>query len=165
LVSRRYSSQIFRLINSRLAPALQLSGKSANGNSGKVCYYEHITLPRRQSEQFEKLDKHEPHRVPAAKIEPIVWQQVRRFIERSEFTNEMWMKAKSLHESIVEGDEGQRLEKRRATILRQVETLAERIAILSEEIDPAPLLAQLAKLQAGAELLLRGHSGLVKGKA
>lgn len=124
-----------------------MSGKSANGNSGKVCYYEHITIARRQSEQFEKLVKHDPHRIPAAKIEPLVWQEVRRFIERSEFANELWLKAKSLHESIVRGDDLHQLEKRRNVVRGQVEILAERIGTLPREVDPTPLLTQLSKLQ------------------
>jgi site-specific DNA recombinase len=52
----------------------RMSGKSAHGSHAKVGYYEHIKHNRLQASVYERLPHHNPHRVPAAKIEPIVWQ-------------------------------------------------------------------------------------------
>lgn len=48
----------------------RMSGKSAHARGRKMGYYEHIKHNRIQASQYERLPQHDPHRIPAAKIEP-----------------------------------------------------------------------------------------------
>lgn len=125
----------------------RMSGKSAHGQGGKVGYYEHIKHSRLQAEQYEKLPMHNPHRVPAAKIEPVVWAEAKKFILSEAYAKGLLTRARAMQESIDQTDEVQKTKKRISVTQGQIEVLAERIAGLPREIDPAPLLEQLSRLQ------------------
>ena len=124
-----------------------LSGKSAHGSHQKIGYYEHLKHNRAQASQYERLPMHEPHRIPAAKIEPVVWQEVKRFVQSDAFAKNLWERARAMQDSVNKTDEVLKLKKRALHTEKQIEVLAERIAGFSQEFDPRPLFEQLSKLQ------------------
>lgn len=125
----------------------RMSGKSAHGRGGKVGYYEHMKTARMQSGNPQKLQTHSPHRVPAAKLEPLVWQEVKQFVLSDVFANNLLEKAKYMQEAQDHTDELAKVKQRITLTEKQIEVLAERIGALPMEIDPKPLVDQLGKLQ------------------
>lgn len=126
----------------------RMSGKSAHGNKGqKVGYYEHLKISRMQSGNPVKMKTHNPHRVPAIKIEPIVWREVKKFVVSDVFAKDLLERARLMQKSINQGDELQKLRQRSRLTDGQIEILAERIAGLPKDFDLKPLLDQLTKLQ------------------
>ncbi len=125
----------------------RMSGKSAHGQAGKVGYYEHIKTARLQSGSTEKLKTHNPHRVPSIKLEPIVWQEVKKFILSDAFANDLLDRARLLQESNAQSDEPKKLRQKLKLTQSQIEVLAERIGSLPKEMDLKPLIDQLSKLQ------------------
>ncbi len=125
----------------------RMSGKSAHGSDRKVGYYEHLKHTRLQASVYERLPIHEPHRIPAVKIEPLVWQEVKRFIQSDAFAKDLWERARLRQETLNQVDEVSKLKKRIALTVNQIEVLAERIASIPKSVDPAPLLGQLERLQ------------------
>ena len=125
----------------------RMSGKSAHGSDRKVGYYEHLKHTRLQASQYERLPMHDPHRIPAARIEPVVWQEVKKFMLSDALAKDLWDRARAMQESVNQTDEVHKLKKRAAIAEGQIEALAERIAGLPKEADAKPLLAQLSKLQ------------------
>ncbi len=125
----------------------RMSGKSAHGSVRKVGYYEHIKSTRLQAAQHERIPKHDPHRVPAEKIEPVVWAAVKSFLLKDSFCISLLNKVQEIQSVTGEEDEGKKLEQKNKLLSYQIETLAERIGVLSKDIDPQPLLDQLRRLQ------------------
>jgi hypothetical protein len=62
-----------------------MPGKSATGNVGKVGYYEHSWATKRDATLSKKIFRCEPHRVPAKKLEPLVWGKLTSFLTKPEF--------------------------------------------------------------------------------
>ena len=125
----------------------RMSGKSAHGKAGKVGYYEHIKTARMQSGNPEKLQTHNPHRVPAIKLEPVVWQEVKNFVLSAAFARDLLERAKLMQEAKNHTDELSKLRQKVKLTENQIEVLAERIATLPKDLDLKPLLHQLIKLQ------------------
>lgn len=125
----------------------RMSGKSAHGKGGKVGYYEHIKTARLQSGNPEKIATHRPHRVPAAKLESLVWQQVKQFILSDAFASDLLDSAKLMQENNNHSDDISKLRQKVKLVENQIEVLAERISILPKELDLKPFLDQLSKLQ------------------
>lgn len=125
----------------------RMSGKSAHGKAGKVGYYEHTKTSRLQSGNPEKLKTHNPHRVPAIKLEPVVWQEVKNFVLSDSFASDLLERARLMQEAKNQLDELSKLRQKLRLTENQIEVLAERIAILPKELDLKPLMDQLVKLQ------------------
>jgi Recombinase zinc beta ribbon domain len=77
-----------------------MPGKSATGRNGKVGYYEHSWATKRDSTLSKKIFRCEPHRIPSRIIEPLVWQEVVKFVTKRDFIEAIHKKVKALHEEI-----------------------------------------------------------------
>lgn len=67
-----------------------MSGASATSGTGKrVGYYEHLATRKNEASLNHKLLKHKPRRIPASKIEPVVWEEVKKFILDEAFAKDL----------------------------------------------------------------------------
>ncbi|MGZ3806096.1 MAG: recombinase family protein, partial [Pseudobdellovibrionaceae bacterium] len=125
----------------------RMSGKSAHGRSMKVPYYEHAWATKNQASLSKKILKCEPHRILAAKIEPLVWQETKTFLLSPGTAKRLHEVALSLKQSSSEVQEADRLKRKVQAIALQIETLTERISRLPKGIDEKSFFDQLLKLQ------------------
>lgn len=131
----------------------RMCGKSAHGYNKKVGYYEHGKSAKLQASHFERLPKHEPNRVPSEKLEPRVWEEVKRFIVSDLFVKDLLTRAKAMQEALNQMAEVDKLRQQSLRMKNQIDVLAERIGLLPRQMDVKPLIDQLTKLQAEKEAL------------
>lgn len=142
----------------------QMVGKSAHGNVGKVGYYEHSWSTRKDSTLKEKRHKCDPQRVPAKKLEPVVWDHLRRFLMDDGFVSTLMEKVRALNAEDPLKLERERVRAKISALESQLEGLAERIAELPKGISAGPLYKQMDKIQSRrtdfeAKLLSLGVDG------
>ena len=125
----------------------RMSGKSAHGRTRKVPYYEHAWATKQQASLSKRLNKCEPHRLQADKIEPMVWQEVKRFLSVEETTRQMLAVAEQLRPKDERKTEEEKLRRKVQALDLQMEALAERIARLPKGVDERVFMNQMAKLQ------------------
>lgn len=131
----------------------RMSGKSAHGRSMKVPYYEHAWATKNQASLSKKVLKCEPHRILAAKIEPIVWQEAKSFLMSSETAKGLQEVAVSLQQTSSEAQEEDHLKRRIQALGLQIETLIERVSRLPKGVNEKPFFDQLVKLQQTKEVV------------
>lgn len=124
-----------------------MPGKSATGNSGKVGYYEHAWATKRDSTLTKKIFRCEPHRVPAKKLEPLVWQKLIALISKPEFMSDLLSRVRKHHEANPLRKEQERFKSKISGLTSQLDGLAERIAELPKEVSAAPLYKQMERLE------------------
>ncbi len=124
-----------------------MSGKSATGNGGKVGYYEHIWATKRDSTLSKKMFHCEPHRIPAKKLEPFVFEKIAEFMTDEVFAKRVFEKVRGHYQANPERKEIERLKSKSSGVNSQIEALSERLAELPREISPAPIYRQLERLQ------------------
>jgi site-specific DNA recombinase len=125
-----------------------MPGKSATGSTTKVAYYEHSWATKRDSCLSKKTFKCYPHRVQAKRLEPLVLKEFLKLIENESFILELREKVKKLHQENDGKKEYDRLKAKLCGLNSQIESLAERIAILPRTITPVPLFKQMEKIEA-----------------
>lgn len=124
-----------------------MPGKSATGNSGKVGYYEHSWATKRDATLSKKLFHCEPHRVPAKKLEPFVFEKIAELMTDEAFTRKVFSKVRSHFEANPERVEIERLRSKIMGVSSQIEALSERLSELPKEVSAAPIYRQLERLQ------------------
>lgn len=130
-----------------------MSGKSATGNGGKVGYYEHVWATKRDSALSKKIFKCEPHRVPAKKLEPLVWEEFSKMVTDTLFIQKMFEKVKALHSENPQRKDQDRLKAKVMGLQSQLEALAERLSELPKSVSATPIYKQMERL----ESLLKEH--------
>lgn len=130
----------------------RLAGKSAHGRNGKIAYYAHSYMEKMQGNVEERIKICDgKHRIQAARIEPLVWQDVKEFLTSEVLAKELLASAVALTPKDSGKDRLMRLEGALQKAEVQVEALAERIAALPRGLDPKALYTQLERLQAGRD--------------
>lgn len=135
----------------------RMSGKSAHGRTKKIPYYEHAWATKHQAALSKRINQCDPHRIQASKIEPMVWQEVKRFLSNEEVTQNLLAIAESMRPENTAKIDQEKVAKKVAAINDQMEALAERIARLPKGIDDRVFMDQMRKLQDAksvAEILL-----------
>ena len=111
-----------------------LIGRSANGNSGKVPYYDHGLLLRREQAVDEKSKRCTPCRIMSKKIEDRVWKEVLLWItdpaQRKTIFQSMEIRAT---ERTVQ-KEWQQKEKELLAVIEKISNLTHRISELPKEV-------------------------------
>ncbi len=125
----------------------RLSGKSANGNGGKIAYYEHAWSTKKQACLVKKVFDCKPNRVLAKRIEPVVWDTVQELLRKSAFAKELIAEATSTHQKRTQDDECLRFKERIQAMDSQLEALAERVGSLPAAVSPEPFYKQMEKIQ------------------
>lgn len=123
-----------------------LSGKSAHGNGGKIPYYEHAWATRRQACLTKKVFDHEPRRVLAKKLESRVWEEVLTLLQDPKVGHSLIEQAHKIHRDQGPVKEGERLKGKVQGITEQIEALAEHLSKIPKGLSPAPIFAQMQKL-------------------
>ena len=124
-----------------------MCGKSAHGNSGKVGYYEHGWATKRDSCLSKKIFQCVPHRVPAKKLEPLVWGKVKEFILDDEMAKRLFDKAQKIYHSQTTDGELTELQAKIYGINSQLGALTERLSELPVEVSAQPIYDQMAELE------------------
>ena len=60
-------------------------------------YYEHAAIRKNEASLKQKLLDHGPRRIPAVKLEPLVWEEVKKFILSDEFVKNLLARAQAMH--------------------------------------------------------------------
>lgn len=126
----------------------RMSGKSAHSKGkDKVPYYEHSGLTKRQYVPDEKILRCDPPRIPAVKLEPLVWQEVKRFLNIEAVADQCLTIAKVLKPDHQIRTDEDHFRKQLQANERQMDALADRIARLPKNVDEQVFLSLMAKLQ------------------
>ena len=125
----------------------RMGGKSAHGKNAKIAYYEHSWATKSQALLSKKVFSCEPHRILAKKIEPVVWDSVKEFLQKPSVAKVIFSEAKEKAIAAKGVNEAEKVQRKIAGVTSQIEALAERIGQLPPGIDPKVLFDQLAKLQ------------------
>lgn len=124
-----------------------LPGKTATGRSTRVFYYEHGWATKRNAGLSKKLLNCEPKRVLANKIEPLVWQEVSKFLTSPKMLEEMRKEI----EIKSKGDEGlkerERLKAKISGMNSQLDSLTERLSMLPKALSPISFFKQMEKIE------------------
>ena len=123
-----------------------MSGKSANGNGGKVGYYEHAWATKRDSTLTKKIFKCAPQRVPTKKLEPLVMGKLNELLCNPSFMKKILAKVAKKHQENPHSKELERLKAKITGVNSQLAGLAERLAQLPMEVSPKPIFEHMQKL-------------------
>ena len=124
-----------------------MSGKSAHGRNRKVPYYEHAWATKHQAALSKRIMQCDPHRIQAEKIEPLVWQEVKKFLSVEDTTRQLLALAENMRPKDERKADEEKLRKKAQALDLQMEALAERITRLPKGVDERIFMNQMAKLQ------------------
>ena len=124
-----------------------MPGKSATGKTKKIPYYEHSWATKKDCCLSQKLFKCQPHRVPAKKLEPLVWTEFEKILDGEKFILELRERVKRLHAGNDAVKESERLKAKLYGLNSQIETLAERLSVLPKTVSAEPIFKQMEKLE------------------
>jgi hypothetical protein len=125
----------------------RLPGKSAHGNGGKIAYYEHGWATKRNACLNKEFFKCEPNRVLAKRLEPAVWEKIVELLQNPQMAQKLLENAKKDHESKGASQQRDKLRVKVRSIEAQIEALVEHLAKVPKDISPAPIYAQMQKLE------------------
>lgn len=124
-----------------------LPGKTATGRSARVFYYEHGWATKRNAGLSKKLLTCEPKRVLANKIEPLVWQEVSRFLTSPKMLEEMRREIEAKNKDDEGLKERERLKAKISGLNSQLDALTERLSMLPKAVSPASFFKQMEKIE------------------
>ncbi|MGZ6311385.1 MAG: recombinase zinc beta ribbon domain-containing protein, partial [Bdellovibrionota bacterium] len=124
-----------------------LCGKSATGRTGKVPYYEHGWLTKKNGTLLKVAYDCRPLRYPARLIEPIVWAEVEKILSDSEFAQDLVIEAKRKFETKTRGSEEELFKNRIHNLKSQLDALAERLSQLPKGVPAEPIYRQMERLE------------------
>ncbi len=127
---------------------VSMVGKTANGNGGKVGYYDHGNVHRRFQCTTEKPARCTHVRVQALKLEEAVWQGVEEHLRNPELARQLVHDATTAHEKDEARNEGAALKQKVTHLKRRLEGLAGRLADLPPDISPEPVFDLMRKTEA-----------------
>ncbi len=125
----------------------RLCGKSAHGNGGKIGYYEHAWATKTQSCLSKKVFSCSPHRVLAKKIEPVVWEDVKRLLSDPVYAEQIFEEAKAKMGRSGKVSDGERLKAKISSLTAQIEATTERVSELPKGISAQSFYDQILRLQ------------------
>lgn len=103
---------------------------------------------KRDSTLTKKIFKCDPHRVPAKRLEPAVWQELVRFVTKSEMIKLLMTEVKAKHEGNPGLKESDRLKAKLYGVNSQIDALAERLSQIPKNVSATPIFKQMEKLEA-----------------
>jgi site-specific DNA recombinase len=145
-LGKRYPYLLSGLLNCGVCGEC-LPGKSAHGNGGKIPYYEHAWTVNRQACLKQKSYKHKPVRVSATKLEKEVWERISSLVLNEEVAKSIVNEARNVHEKRSRSKEAEQLKQKLLIIDGQLEALAEHLSKIPKSVSPAPIFAQMQRLE------------------
>lgn len=129
-----------------------LVGKSANGNGGKIAYYEHGWAIKRQSGLVKKVFTCKGHmRVLAKKLEPIVWENICQLLQTQTTAKLLLEEAQNLFEAEKGNTEIDSLKRTVKDLENQIEALAKHLTQIPGDVSPEPIFKQMKTIQSRKE--------------
>ncbi len=125
----------------------RMAGKSAHGTGGKIGYYEHSWSTKAGSVLSKKLLHCDPPRIQAKLIEPVVWDEIRKFLMCDDIAKELIKLAKENIQPDSKPKEIEKLKNKLSSLKFQMEALAERLSQMPKGLDPKPIFDQMTKIQ------------------
>lgn len=122
-------------------------GKTANGNGGKVGYYDHGNVHRRFQCTDEKPAKCTHVRVQAPKLEEAVWREVEAHMRSESLVKMFIADARTEFETDEARNESAILKQKITHLKRRLEGLAERLADLPPDLSPEPVFELMRKTE------------------
>lgn len=123
-----------------------LPGKTATGRSSRVFYYEHGWATKRNAGLSKKLLTCEPKRVLANKIEPLVWEEVVKFLTTPKMLEDMRGEIENKNKGDEEAKEQDRLKSKISGLNSQLDALTEKLSLLPKSVSPASFFKQMEKI-------------------
>ena len=127
---------------------VSMVGKTANGNGGKIGYYDHGNVHRRFQCVEVKPEKCSHVRVQAVKLEEAVWQEVEKHLRDEMLVQAIVSDAKTEFEADEARNEGAILKQKVTHLKRRLEGLAGRLAELPSDLSPEPVFELMRKTEA-----------------
>jgi DNA invertase Pin-like site-specific DNA recombinase len=131
----------------------RLCGKSANGNGGKIAYYEHSWLTKKQAYLTKKVYSCNPNRVLAKLVEPVVWSEILKLLSQPILAENIIQEAQKLHGVQAKVSDRERIQSKAKGVEAQAEALAEHLSKIPKDVSPTPIFTQMKKLEAIKEEL------------
>ena len=125
----------------------RLCGKTANGNGGRIAYYEHGWATKRQACLVKKVFDCNPNRILAKHLEPAVWAEVVTVLTQPNVSKALLDEAWRNRETKTAGAEMDRIRGHLSSIKCQLEALAERLSQLPSGVPATPIYTQMEKLE------------------
>ncbi len=141
----------------------RLCGKSAHGRAGKIAYYEHAHFAKTQSLLVTKGLTCDPKRILAYKIEPVVWEDVKRLLTDEAYARMIFEDAKLISKAVTNDSLILKLNHKIKLNSAHTESLVKRIAVLPEGLDAKPFYDEIKNLQEDS-LRLRTELEVFKSK-
>jgi len=140
----------------------RLCGKSAHGKKEKIAYYEHAWSTKNQSGLSKKVFSCEPNRILAKKIEPVVWEDVKRALNDESYAKIIFEEARSKYQGHdLKKKELEKLKNKISSLQNQIEATTERITELPKGIDAKVFYTQILKLQE-QKTLFEEQAGIIR---
>lgn len=124
-----------------------MSGKSANGNGGRVYYYEHAWASKREACLSKKFFKCEPHRVSAKKLEALIWIETVKVLSSPQFIQTMIGEVKKIHEEARNNSQSDKIKAKVRGVDSQIGSLVEKLSLIPKSVSPTPIFKQMEKLE------------------
>ena len=124
----------------------RLCGKTANGNGGKIPYYEHGWAIKRQACLVKKIFDCNPNRINATVLEPLVWQKVEELLRRPDVATGLVTEAGTTHGARTVKDEIERARQKIHGVKCQLEALTERLSLLPKSVPADTIYWAMEKL-------------------
>jgi site-specific DNA recombinase len=125
----------------------RLCGKSAHGNGGKIGYYEHSRSTKAMACMSKKVLACDPVRILAKKVEPVVWDDVKRILTNKGYAQKIFEEAQALNQRDSKKQEIEKMKAKIASLNSQIATTTERVSELPKEVDAKVFYEQIIKLQ------------------
>ena len=140
----------------------RLPGKSAHGNYGKIAYYEHGWAVKRQACLNKKVFTCLPHRILAKILEPVVWEDIAKVLTHPVEAQKIIEAAKKHHNSKGHIAAADKMKMQIRDIELQTEALAEHLTKIPKGVSPAPIFAQMERMEGIKTELLRELDRILK---
>ncbi len=124
-----------------------LPGKTATGRSSRVFYYEHGWATKRNAGLSKNLLTCEPKRVLANKIEPLIWDEVVKFLTSPKMLDQMRKEIEKKSEDDEGLRERDRIKSKISGLNSQLEALTERLSMLPKTVSPVSFFKQMEKIE------------------
>ncbi|MBI2580115.1 MAG: recombinase family protein [Candidatus Aenigmarchaeota archaeon] len=125
----------------------RMAGKSANGNGGKIPYYEHTWQLKRQSGLVKKCFDCSPFRILAKKVEPAIWTEAIRVMASPELAKGLIEAARQAYTKRTQTTETRRVREKISALKSQLEVMAERLSQLPKTVSAEPIFRQMEKIE------------------
>ena len=124
-----------------------LPGKTATGRANRVFYYENGWATKRNAGLSKHLLTCEPKRVLANKLEPLVWDEVVKFLTSTKMLDQMRKEIEKKSENDEGLKERDRIKSKISGLNSQLDALTERLSMLPKTVSPASFFKQMEKIE------------------